>query len=508
MNYGYKNSGRGIGSERETRAVSVVEIRNQKRNEMLQKRRTMSISNEVSSYSISEIAEKVNSNDVERIIEGVVEFRRLLSASKSPPVDTIVSSGLSPVFVRLIDINNPLFGQIPQEKTEKILHEAAWVITNIAAGSTNNTMSLVDAGVIPHIIRMITSGSPSLQDQAVWAIGNITGDCEKARDMALKEGLMDKMIVLIRSTIGKIDTDLLFLKNQAWALSNMCRGRNPPPPMDHIRKAIPLILELLQIEETEILGDTYWALSYITDAGATAAEMVIQTGVIEQTIRRLALYQPSAMLDSTSMVKKTESVLSPIIRTVGNITTYDDCHMDYILQLNVLPILKNVYSVSFEGRKSSKIKKEICWVISNIMAGAPAHIDAAIKEGFLEILIHAINHGEQGVKIEATWAICNGSVHIADHPDQIREIAKVGAIQAFSKSFSVIKNDPKLLCTVLDCVKNLLAYGELESIGGSNHIAIEIEDFGLLDYIEELQQTNHMKIASKAESIITRYFSS
>jgi importin subunit alpha-6/7 len=55
------------------------------------------------------------------------------------------------------------------------------------------------------------------------------------------------------------------LKNAVWTLSNFCRGK-PQPPLERVRPAIPMLATLLaQCQDTDVLQDACWALSYLSD---------------------------------------------------------------------------------------------------------------------------------------------------------------------------------------------------------------------------------------------------
>lgn len=121
-------------------------------------------------------------------------------------------------------------------------------MTNIASGSSENTNSIVEAGAVPLLINLLKSSDVRVMEQAVWALGNIAGDGPKLRDLVLCHGIVPILNSLLEKTL-----EITAQQNIVWTISNLCRGKTPPPNFSYLLSSIPLLVGLLSHKDPQVI---------------------------------------------------------------------------------------------------------------------------------------------------------------------------------------------------------------------------------------------------------------
>uniref|UniRef100_A0A915M816 Importin subunit alpha n=1 Tax=Meloidogyne javanica TaxID=6303 RepID=A0A915M816_MELJA len=485
----YKHAGKDSETLRKGRIEQAVTIRKEKRDDVISKRRNIPIEDPNADASTSgaggagipydrtnlqEIVEQAQSPDPEVQMLAVTQARKLLSSDRNPPIDDLISSGILPILVNCLESTN-----------STLQFEAAWALTNIASGTSEQTRAVVQAGAVPHFLKLLDSQNMNVCEQAVWALGNIIGDGPHFRDYCIELGIVQPLLKFVAPEIP-----LNFLRNVRKeffdgkgdvVMVNLCRSKDPPPNRQIVQMLLPALAMLIHHQDTSILVDTVWALSYLTDGGNDQIQLVIDSGVVQFLVPLLA----------TPEVK----VQTAALRAVGNIVTGTDEQTQLVLDCGALQLMQPLLS-----HTKDKINKEAVWFLSNITAGNESQVQAVIDAGLIPMIIHLLDKGDFQTQKEAAWAVSN--VTISGRAEHVHYMVENGVIVPFCNLLGV--RDPQIVQVVLDGLNNILK----KSCAQTDEVCQKIEECGGLDKIEHLQNHESEEIYKMAYEIIDNFFSS
>nr|CAD2125595.1 unnamed protein product [Meloidogyne enterolobii] len=492
----YKNAGKPEDLRRR-RTETSVELRKQKGDDAMMKRRNLTVDLNESYTSASDTEEQPKDKQVqqsperkvmtieeaaailqaqptiEQIRDAFEAVRRTLSRSADPPIDHIIQSGFPLALVQALSVQD-----------EKVQFEAAWAITNIVSGNSRQTAAMVDAGVITPLLHIISISSLKLAEQALWAIANIAGDSVRMRDALFAQGIVPILVELTKKVTP--DFDPPFARILAWTISNLCRYKKPPTPFEILKQFAPSISILLKHNDLQAQSDACWALSYLTDGTDENIQLANKENVMPLLIDFINSGQ--------------NSLVSPALRTAGNFATGSDELTSVVINSGILtnaaPRLLNSENTGFA--------KECCWLLSNILAGNAEQIQEVIDAKLLPIIFRILEHGEHKLQCEAGWAVANlahgGAVN------QILAILRVkGSIEAICSNLAVKNNE--LVANMLEALFSILNTVASNDPDRLSKICERVEECGGLDKIEKLQEHESEQIYLISYKIIEEFFS-
>ncbi|KAL7595377.1 importin subunit alpha-9 isoform X1 [Lactuca sativa] len=360
---------------------------------------------------------------VQKKVNALRELRRLLSRSEFPFVEIALKSGAIPLLSQCLS-----FGS----QDEQLL-EAAWCLTNIAAGKPEETKALVPT--LPLLIAHLgDKSSLCVAEQCAWALGNVAGESEELRDLLLSQGALIPLAKMIFPDKGTT------VRTASWALSNLIKGPHPEAATEFIKidGVVDAILRHLKKSDVELATEVAWVVVYLSAISDVAINVLMNTEIVQVLVDRLA---SSNTLQS----------LIPLLRSLGNLMAGDAYTTNILLDPGHETTDSIIRSLSKCLKSEHRfLKKEATWVLSNIAAGSVAHKQLICKSEAVSLLLELLVTSPFDIKKEVAYVL--GNLCVAPNDDNDNDNGSGIPFLLLDHLISFVRNG--CLCGFIDLVKS------------------------------------------------------
>ncbi|RHZ83379.1 hypothetical protein Glove_95g27 [Diversispora epigaea] len=419
-------------------------------------------------------------------LAAVVRLRKYLSLQNvDERVDNVLELNIIPLLIEFLETYNDNLLQ----------YETAWIITNIAAGSTQHTQVLVAGDVTQHLIKVLTTSTNiEVQTQIIWALGNIAGDGAVFRDIILSAGVLDPLLYILTHYDRY---DYMAVRITVWATANMCRGcRCSDPSWSLITPAFPILGNMVQLNDPEIIADACWGMSRILNGTHKHREHALVSD--SSLCRRLVQLLCEESLSST--------VHLPVLRTLVNIASGAEKQTQAVIDAGALTVLTS----SFLTIKNLTLRRDACLAVSNVAAGTYKQVEAVLTEPkLLESVVALLWDNDMKVVKEACWVLSNStSLH---DPGHIHIILQHNIISSLIHHLRNPSTPCEILNKILDTLVNILSVGDVPGTDtlpdSHNEYSVKLASSGIVEaLIETWNNAGGDNIKEKVLGLLGRWF--
>jgi len=420
--------------------------------------------------------ENLNNNNFENLIP-IIGFLRECIADKedSIPGKTIIEMGIVPSLLDLLSV--------AYVKHEELQVQVAWLLANISAGNSQDTMHLVGLGIIPVISKSLkATNNEDLHENEMWCLANICGENNlKLRDEIIEQGVLNLVVRELCKTPKKV----LYYRTAAWLISNLVRG-TPYPSYDKIEKCFSALTHLIDYKDNTIQQHTLLSLIFLSEeARDDNIKGIMDNSLIPKILNHIG--------------NEDDKISINALKVTGNIAkgskylTHNLCGHELFKSLpRALTSLNPL------------LRKEACNTLGNILIDGFDDHDYITDFDILYNLIDIIQHDQEEIKVPATYCLFK-FLQGCPQEDALKSIDRGVVVILLNNLRSL---NTTLIDYSLQALYKILEHGD--NVGSQdqqiNPLVWEIVQNNLHLVFEELHQHQDDNISLKVEVLVKRFF--
>lgn len=155
--------------------------------------------------------------------------------------------------------------------------DAIWALSYVSDGDNSRIQAVVDLGVVPSLVKMLTSNKNQLIVPALRTLGNIVSGNDVQTQSVLDAGALNALVPLLSNSKKNIR------KEACWTLSNITAGTpNQLTQLVSTPEIMPRILDQMSNSaEWDVRKEASWVISNIATGGQkTHISFLVESGAI------------------------------------------------------------------------------------------------------------------------------------------------------------------------------------------------------------------------------------
>ncbi|XP_020967499.1 importin subunit alpha-2 [Arachis ipaensis] len=157
----------------------------------------------------------------------------------------------------------PALASLIHSNDEEVLTDACWALSYLSDGTNDKIQAVIEAGVCPRLVELLMHPSPSVLIPALRTVGNIVTGDDMQTQIIINHQALPCLLNLLSNTYKKS-----IKKEACWTISNITAGNKQQIQAVIESNIIGPLVSLLQNAEFDIKKEAAWAISNATSGGS------------------------------------------------------------------------------------------------------------------------------------------------------------------------------------------------------------------------------------------------
>lgn len=155
----------------------------------------------------------------------------------------------------------PIMARMTFTTDEEVLTDAAWSISYLSDGPNESIQAVIESGVTPRLVQLLSHQSFSVQTPALRALGNIVTGDDMQTQQVLNCNFLPALLPLLVSPKRGIR------KEAAWAMSNITAGNSTQIGAVIDSGVLPAVINLLGSHDADVAKEAAWVVANLASGG-------------------------------------------------------------------------------------------------------------------------------------------------------------------------------------------------------------------------------------------------